>query len=587
MYSTRPLAYTHYASVQRRPAIRQNRSDKPVNSEAIQIPRSDGRQSASDIVSLSDLTVTPVDISPEPPAKKARIELNSLPAQSSSIAELTPNALTSCFQMLCNCDDGEELARLLSGTDETTRHNWFSSPLDFSDKNDTPLMYAARHGHAAVAATLIDYQANPCENNPLNICQSNALAIAAQDNQVKVIQVMAKSAEYDPDKPRGDGSTPMTMAIQNGHPETTKILLEHNADPNYKVRYAIVDDECRIIGSFGEQEPIPSKQLWFTPVMHAVRLGNLIILEQLLSKGGNPNNIDPANPLQQSPLQQALKCQQDSSAEIVELLLEHGADMHEKITATDDSISNKTGFYQQLLIYCRQFLGWLSYNSVNSGVDSQNSPYCLQSRSANLLPTLFEAACLYAAKPFYAESEKIAATFCDYYQRAPEVKQIKPSLLKWFYTGQCILKSPLLHSDFCDLIRKKNSTMKLLFISNVSKVHTLSSVFGQEDPSDSPRDKADRALDYDRELQSELMKDIDQADTSMIQEMVVTTMEKFNKYTMRFNDEAVINYLQKKMEREKKMELKMKREMQRERGEPTHSDGNISNFLFFGFLIAR
>ncbi|USE37680.1 ankyrin repeat domain-containing protein [Endozoicomonas sp. SCSIO W0465] len=149
--------------------------------------------------SLADSTINGnlarVDVSPEPPAKKARLEMNSLSAQSSSTAELTSNALTSSFQMLCNSDDGEELARLLLGTDETTRHNWFSSPLDFSEKKDTPLMYAARHGHAAVAATLIDYQANPCENNPLNICQSNALTIAAQNNQVKVIQMMAKSAE--------------------------------------------------------------------------------------------------------------------------------------------------------------------------------------------------------------------------------------------------------------------------------------------------------------------------------------------------------------------------------------------------------
>ena len=567
---------TDYRSIQPRPSIKRNQPDKTVNGEGIHIPRTDGRQSAADIVSLSDLTATRADVSPESPTKKARLEMNSLAAQSSSIAELTPNALTSCFQKLCNSDDGEELARLLSGTHETTRHNWFSSPLDFSEKNDTPLMYAARYGHAAVAATLIDYQANPCENNLLNICQSNALAIAAQLNQVKVIQVMAKSAEYHPDKPRGDGITPMAMAIQNGHTETTKILLEHNADPNYKIRYAIVDGESRATGSFGEQEPIPSTQIWFTPVMFAVRYGNLIILEQLLSKGGNPNNIDPANPLQESPLQQAIKYRQDSSVEMVELLLEHAADMHEKLVTPDAAISNKTSFYQQSLIYCRQFFRWPGYNSVNSGVDSQNSPYCLQSKSTKLRPTLFEVACICAEMGFRAESDRIAATFCDYYRRTPEGKQVEPSLLKWFYAGQFFLKGPILHSDFSDLIRK-DSTLKLYFIRNVAKLHTLSSVFGQEDPSDFPRDKADRALDYDRKIQSELIKDMGQADTAMLQEVSVTALEKFNKYTMNFNDEAVINYLQKKMERE----------MQRERGEPTHSDGNISNVLFFGFLIAR
>ncbi|USE37677.1 ankyrin repeat domain-containing protein [Endozoicomonas sp. SCSIO W0465] len=356
------------------------------------------------------------------------------------------------------------------------------------------------------------------------------------------------SAEYHPDKPRGDGITAMSMAIQKGHTETTKILLEHNADPNYKIRYATVDGQCRDIGSFGEQEPIPSSQLWYTPVMLAVRHGNLIILEQLLSKGGNPNNIDPANPLQQSPLQQALNYPQDSSAEsaakIVELLLEHAADMHEKLVPADAAISNKTGFYPQLLTYCRQFLGWLGY-TVNSGGDAQNSPFCLPSTSTHLLPTLFEIACFFAEMRLRTESDRIAATFCDYYRRAPEGKPVEPSLLKWFYAGQCFLKGPGLHSYCSDFIRK-DSILKLHFISNVSKLHTLSSVFGQEDPSDCPRDKADRALDYDRELQSELMKDIDKADTAMLHEMAVTALEKFNKYTMNFNDEAVINYPQKK-----------------------------------------
>ncbi|WP_257294893.1 ankyrin repeat domain-containing protein [Endozoicomonas sp. YOMI1] len=54
------------------------------------------------------------------------------------------------------------------------------------------------------------------------------------------------------------------------------------------------------------KESIPSSQLFSTPVMFAASHDKPIILEQLLSKGGNPNNIDPANPLQQSPLGIAL-----------------------------------------------------------------------------------------------------------------------------------------------------------------------------------------------------------------------------------------------------------------------------------------
>ena len=436
--------------------IPQNQSDNMVEAEDPQIPRRHDNHPAPDTVSLSDFTITSVDVNYEPTAKKARLEMPNVLSQPGTIAQITPEALTSRFQILCNSDDGVELAHLLSGTDERTRNKWFSSPLPFSEKKDTPMIYAARHGHAAVVETLIEHQANPCENNPSATLQSNALTIAAQENQAKVIQVMTKSKQFDPDKPRKDGIPALIMAIQKGHTETTKILLEHKADPNYKIRCA-ADDEmgCRHIGSFGENEPIPPRQLWYTPVMFAINCGNHIILEQLLSNGGNPNNIDPANPLQQSPLFLAHSSRTSTAVEMIELLLKYGADMCERIAPRNTAIRSFT------------------------------------QEKTHLRPTLLEIECFFAAIKDDPESNRKADIFCDHF-RTPEGQPVERSILKWFYTGQNFLKSVAMSSTFCDKTLADSSLKKYL-IRNLSLLTSLLEVFGHKESSESQNDKYRRA----------------------------------------------------------------------------------------------
>ncbi|WBA82726.1 ankyrin repeat domain-containing protein [Endozoicomonas sp. GU-1] len=405
---------------------------------------------APETVPLADFTITRVDVDYEPAAKKARLEMPNVLSQPDAIAQITPEALTSCFQESCNSDDGEKLARLLSGTDEKTRKEWFSCPLSFSDKKDTPIIYAARRGHAAVVETLIDHQANPCENNPFSSLQSSALTIAAQENQTKVIQVMTKSKQFDPDNPRKDGITGLIMAIKKGYAETTKILLEHKADPNYKIRCA-GDDKIgfRSIGNFGENESIPPGLLWYTPVMSAIEYGNHIILEQLLANGGDPNNIDPANPIQQSPLFMASFSRNPAAAKMIKLLLNCGANMHERIAPRDEGIRNLT------------------------------------KEKTQLHHTLLEMACFYSETVSDPESElhHNAQILCDHF-RTPEDQSIERSTLKWFYTGQGFLKNVVLISDCCKKALTRPPLREYL-IRYLSLLTSLLDVFGDEEPSES------------------------------------------------------------------------------------------------------
>ncbi|WP_257294892.1 ankyrin repeat domain-containing protein [Endozoicomonas sp. YOMI1] len=496
------------SSAQFIPGIPQNQSDNTVKVGDPQIPRRHGSHPAPDTVSLTDFTITSAEIRSEPTAKKARLEMPNVLPQPGTIAQMTPEALTSRFQTLCNSDDGVELARLLSGTDERTREKWFSCPLSFSGEKDTPMIYAARHGHTSVVETLIDYQANPCENNPLSSHQSSALTIAAQENQVKVIQVMAKSKHFDPDNPSKVGITGLLMAIKKGYTKTTKILLEYKADPNYKLRCAgDVNIGFRPIGNFGENETIPPGQVWYTPVLYAINSGNHIILEQLLANGGNPNNIDPANPIQQSPLFLAKSSKTPAAAEMIELLLNCGANMHERIAPHDEAIRN------------------------------------LNQEKTHLHPTLLELACFSSTVESDPESQlhRNAQILCDHF-RTPEGQSVESSILKWFCTGQSYLKAVALSRGSCDAALAKSPQTEYL-IRNLSLLTSLLDVFDNNESYESQDDKYQRAVNCAKETRFRLHDDIKRADSARVQQMVGEVLEKFNGYNMDFNDEAIKKFL--------------------------------------------
>ncbi len=90
------------------------------------------------------------------------------------------------FRHLCVGDDGEKLSHLLAEMDQGARQNWLESPLDYSEDNDTPIIYATRHGRASVVSALMDHGANPTAENPHSELKFHALMIAAQNNLVLV-----------------------------------------------------------------------------------------------------------------------------------------------------------------------------------------------------------------------------------------------------------------------------------------------------------------------------------------------------------------------------------------------------------------
>lgn len=268
--------------------------------------------------------------------------------------------LTNRFQALCTNDDGDTVATLLSRMSEAETSNWLDAPLPFSEFNDTPLIYAARHNCLSIVSLLLRHNANPVKPSPHMDTESHPLFIAAQENRFEVIHLMSLANGFDPDVPRSDGHNALSVAILKENQEAVKALLECKADPNYKISAVYFDGSLQPADSLPENETAGADRSWLTMINFAARKNNPEILKLLLSHRGSPNNVDPDNPLQKSPLLAALSG--NTNKEVIRLLLAYGADMHEPIAVnsfdwagvTKEKINNRPTICQ---FACATMLG--------------------------------------------------------------------------------------------------------------------------------------------------------------------------------------------------------------------------------------
>lgn len=248
--------------------------------------------------------------------------------------------LTNRFQTLCANGDGYTVGILLSRMSEAEINQWLDTPLHFSQFNDTPMMYVARHNLVSIASLLLSHNANPVKPNPYSETKSHPLFIAAQRNQVEVIHLMSKAKGFDPNTPRSDGHNALSVAVLKENRDAVKALLECKANPNYQIAAVFFNGKLQPVKCLSENEAACAEKSWITMINVAARKGNAEILRLLLANNGNPNNVDPGNPLQQSPLVAAFLG--NAHEEIIRLLLAHGADMHEHLSVSPPDWSGIT-----------------------------------------------------------------------------------------------------------------------------------------------------------------------------------------------------------------------------------------------------
>jgi ankyrin repeat protein len=208
-------------------------------------------------------------------------------------------------------------------------------------RQTTAIMWAAEQDHADVvrllAARGADVSAQSTINEPKKRHGVNykgteghtggmtPLVLAAREGGVASVEALI-AANADPNKTAGDGSTAMLVAIQNGHYDVARFLLEHGANPNlsnekgWNPLYLAVKHRNIETGTI----PVPNANQ------------ALDFIKMLLDKGADSNlrlkaNTEIRNGQRATWLNEAgatpfLRAALCGDIEVMKMLLAHGAD---------------------------------------------------------------------------------------------------------------------------------------------------------------------------------------------------------------------------------------------------------------------
>jgi uncharacterized protein len=215
-------------------------------------------------------------------------------------------------------------------------------------RETTAIMWAAEQDHADVIRLLVEHGAEAGAQSSIHGAKKRygvnykgteghtggmtALVLAAREGGLSSVEALA-AAKADLNQVAGDGSTAMLVAIQNGHYDVARFLLEHGANPNvqnekgWNALYLTVKHRNIETGTI----PVPNANQ------------AIDFVKMLLDKGADPNlrlkaNTEIRNGQRATWLNEAgatpfLRAALCGDIEVMKLLLAHGADP--KI-ATDD-----------------------------------------------------------------------------------------------------------------------------------------------------------------------------------------------------------------------------------------------------------
>ena len=201
----------------------------------------------------------------------------------------------------------------------------------------TPLIIAEKMGEHTIAHMLLQAGADP---NVQDKQGRTAVHYAAGDGDLSMLRLLMKHGGRVYYK--SDYFSPLMFAAGNGHTDIIEELINHyGADPNFcpdgtytALTDAVQNDEyeavhCLLrlgashsIGLKTYTEDRDDKDASMQPLAYAVWHGNIKIAEELLAVGAEPNISYNGFSLLLN------RCGDDGDAEMIKLLIEHGADVN-------------------------------------------------------------------------------------------------------------------------------------------------------------------------------------------------------------------------------------------------------------------
>jgi uncharacterized protein len=253
--------------------------------------------------------------------------VNALLAAGADVNKLDNNDTTAL--MLASEHGHADIARVLlaagSGIDQET---WDGS---------TALMLSAREGHADIIALLIESGANLLKADQDNV---TALMYAADSGRADVVIAMLGGSANQPDRPESgrDRSSALAIAARNGHLDVVNALIAARTDvdsPGNGIETALtnasINGHVEIVHALiaaGADLERTNRNLG-PPLVFSTMSGQTSVVEALIRAGANVNALDG------SGLTALMHAMQNAHGGIAALLLEAG---------TDISVCTNTGF---------------------------------------------------------------------------------------------------------------------------------------------------------------------------------------------------------------------------------------------------
>ena len=167
-----------------------------------------------------------------------------------------------------------------------------------------PIMIAAKNGHAKVVGALIKIDPDSIDNNG-----KMALHYAVENGHVEVIRILLEG-KADVDWPDNKSNRPLHIAVENGHVEVIRILLEGKAEVycydkkgNMPLHYAVQNKNPQVFKALlpaivefdkvnNEDQSLVNEinKEGYTALMIAVKNGRADCVKDLIDQGATINN---------------------------------------------------------------------------------------------------------------------------------------------------------------------------------------------------------------------------------------------------------------------------------------------------------